>query len=193
MDDDFIIPDPNAPLDLAERVAAIPAHATVKGMFFQTMSDQANATSGQLPGRERYVPYKDYPLREWMELLPKAAKLAFPRLPVREGIRRLGQQSYPTFARSTVGKVVMAAAGTNFGAALRLAPRAFALTNSTTKCEVLSIVEGRAVLRVIRAYDFVEALHVGVFEGTMRSFQKTGVVRVRILSSSSADFELTWT
>jgi uncharacterized protein (TIGR02265 family) len=193
MDDDFIIPDPTAPLDLAERVAALPPHATVKGMFFQSISDQANAATGKHPGRDRYVSYKDYPLREWMDLLLKAARLTFPRLPVREGIRRLGQGSYPAFAKSTVGRVLMAAAGTNFGAALRLAPQAFALTSNTTRCEVRSMVEGRAVLRLIRAYDWTEALHTGVFEGTMRTFQRAGIVRVRILSMNSADFEITWT
>lgn len=193
MIDDFVIPDPNAPLDLAERLAALPAQATVKGMFFQTMSDQAFAASSQLPGRDRYVAYKDYPLREWIEVLLKSARLTFPRVPVREGIRRLGQESYPTFTRSTVGKVLMAAAGNNFGAALRLAPRAFSLTSSTTRCEVVAMADSRAVLRLIRAWDFSEALHTGVFEGTMRAFQRTGVVRVRILSLSSADFEITWT
>lgn len=193
MIDDFVIPDPNAPLDLAERLASLPAQATVKGMFFQTMSGQAFAASGQLPGRDRYVAYKDYPLREWIELLLKAARLTFPRVPVREGLRRLGQESYPTFARSTVGRVLMAAAGNNLGAALRLAPRAFSLTTNTTQCEVVAMADTRAVLRVTRAWDFIEALHVGVFEGTMRSFQRTGLVRVRILSLSSADFEITWT
>jgi uncharacterized protein (TIGR02265 family) len=193
MIDDFVIPDPNAPLDLAERLAQLPAQATVKGMFFQTMSDQAFVASGQLPGRDRYVAYKDYPLREWIELLLKAARLTFPRVPVREGIRRLGQESYPTFTRSMVGKVLMAAAGNNFGAALRLAPRAFFLTSSTTRCQVVAMEETRAELRLVRAWDFTEALHVGVFEGTMRAFQRKGVVRVRILSLSSADFEITWT
>jgi uncharacterized protein (TIGR02265 family) len=192
MSDGFIVPDPNAPLDLAERLAAIPEGATVKGMFFQTMSGQAHRASGELPGRDRYVSFKDYPLREWLQLLPKAAKLTFPRLPVREGIRRLGQESYPTFARSTLGRVMMAAAGTNYSAALRQGPRAFPLTGSATQCEILSMAEGRGVLRLTGAWDYPYALHVGVFEGTLREFRKTGIVRVRILTRSSADYEIVW-
>ena len=115
--------EPEAPLDLEARLVATPPDQIAKGMFMQGVADHVHALSGKAPGRGRYLPFKDYPLTEWMELIVEGARLAYPRVPVREGIRRLGQLTYSRAASSTVGKIIFSAVGRNIGAAVRLMPR----------------------------------------------------------------------
>jgi uncharacterized protein (TIGR02265 family) len=192
MADLFTPPDTGAPLDLDERLARVPATATVKGMFMQSVADEAKAVSGVAPGRGRWVAFKDYPLREWLALLVDCALVVHPRLPVREGLRRLGQNAYPTFAASTIGRVVMSVAGDNLAAALRQAPRAYSVSGSDLTAEVGAVTERGGLLHLRGAWDFPESWHAGVFEGVMRAFRKEGTVRVRVLSLCDVDFELTW-
>ena len=75
-----------SPLGLEERLQALPMAATVKGMFLSNIADLVEQRSGERPGRQRYVGFKSYPLREMIELLPQAAELTYPGLPAREGI-----------------------------------------------------------------------------------------------------------
>src|SRR5262249_9911315 len=127
---------------------------------------------------------------EWISLLADAAPLAHPRALPREGVRRLGQRAYPTFAESTVGKVVMSVAGDNLLGALKLAPRAYAVSG-TARVELGEAREGYVMLKMREVWDFPE-WQIGVMEGALSAFGKRGKVRLRALTISSLDLEVEW-
>jgi uncharacterized protein (TIGR02265 family) len=190
----FSLPDLSAPLDLAERLRDMPPGAAAKGMFFQSMVDAARAAAGHAPGRERYVAFKDYPMDEFMTVMAECAVLVFPHVPPRDAIRRLALNAYAKFEESTIGRVLTSVAGRNFHATLRLVPRMYAVTIHPGHGEVAmgAIEERRAEVLIRGLWDFPDAWHVGVFEGGMRVFGKTGEVRVRVHSRCDVDLELSW-
>ncbi len=188
----FLLPTFAAPLDLESRLPRVPPDATVKGMFFQSVADEAKAASGVTVGRGRWVAFKDYPTREWLTLLVECARLVHPRVSPRESLRRLGQNAYPTFLSSTVGRVLMSVADNDLALALRQVPRIYAVSGNTGRAELGELTEGRAIIQLRNVWDFTDSWQVGVFEGGMRAFRKQGSVLVRALSICDADLELTW-
>jgi uncharacterized protein (TIGR02265 family) len=188
---EFTDPDWEAPLDLGERLAAVPPDITIKGMFFQLIVDEARNASGRSPGRERYVPFKGYPADEWMKVLVECAGLTYPRLPAREGIRRLGRRVYGMFVETMVGRVLFSVVGGSTTAALRVLPQAYRISG-TGKAEVSVIRDDRAVVHLRGLWDFPDAYHVGVLEGGLTALGRVGKVRVRVLSLCDVDMELTW-
>jgi uncharacterized protein (TIGR02265 family) len=192
MPGDFQEPNWDAPLDLAERLAGVPAEATGKGMYFQIVVDAAKAASGQTPGRGRYIPYKSYPAHEWIQVLVECAELAYPRVPRREGMRRLGRLAYPAFAESMVGKVLLSVVGGSITAALRILAQAYRVSGSMGRAEVAVLRDDRATVLLRGFWDFPDAWHVGVMEGGLTALGRVGQVRVRTLSLCDADLELTW-
>ena len=185
-------PDAGPSLALAERIASAPADSVIKGLFFQAIVDQACAASGRAPGRERYLPFKGYPFTEWLEVLVECARLAHPRLPPREGLRRIGRCVVPRFAESTLGKVLLGVAGTSVAASLHVFPRMYASVGSSGTVRVRDVASTRAVVELRGLWDFPDAYHVGIFEGGLEALGHTGSVRAESRSPSDADLELTW-
>lgn len=189
---DFRFPDWNAPIDLHERLGRTPAEQTVKGLFIQQILEQARAASGTAPTGADYLAFHDYPMHEWMELLVRCAEITYPVSPVREGLRRLGQMAYPTFAASSVGKVLLGVAGPEVSALLRLVPRISRITRSGGIADVSFPASARAVVHLRDVWDFPDAYHVGVYEGAVRSVGAKGQVKVRMIGAAGADLEVTW-
>jgi uncharacterized protein (TIGR02265 family) len=192
MTEGFHQPDVLAPLELDARLSGIPKDANVKGMFLSSLVDHVEARTGERIGRKRYVAFVSYPLAELLELLPKAAELVHPNLPVREGMRRLGQAAYPTFADSTLGRVLMSIAGSDPRAALHLAPRAYRLVGNTGEARVVDVDDCTSILELRGVWSFPDAYNVGVHEGALEAFGQDGEVRVRVHSISDVDLEIRW-
>ncbi len=145
MSPEFEVPRFDGPLDLPERLARLPQHVRIKGMFFQAMIDAAEKRSGTRPGRGRYLAFRDYPVPEFLEVAAESASLASPEAAPREGVRRLGQLQYPAFMETHIGRVVMAF-GTEFERGLHLLPKAYFLAGEGASAEVLEFREGRAIV-----------------------------------------------
>jgi hypothetical protein len=86
---------PEVPLsgefDVEETVRAVPGDHRVKGMFFSRLSQHLGdgwrgiqSTLDQPPKYGRYVPFTDYPQRDYVRLCSAAAKKRFPALPLCE-------------------------------------------------------------------------------------------------------------
>jgi uncharacterized protein (TIGR02265 family) len=187
----FVTPDPLAPIDLDERIARCPKNAGVKGMFFEAIVEKARAR-GWDGGRERYVAFRGYPLEEWLEVLPTAARFAHPHVPTREGMRRFGQAAFEVFTSSTAGRVLFSMAGRNVRLAISLAGRAFDVIGSHGSVEILSNEPGRAVLGLRDMWDYIDAWHVGIYEGALTALGAAGTVRVKNHDLSNGDLELTY-
>ncbi|MEB2314407.1 MAG: DUF2378 family protein [Sorangiineae bacterium] len=190
--DGFAEPNIRAPLELEARIAKLPSGATVKGMFLSSIAKLVEGRGGARPGRERYLAFSSYPLREMLELLPVAAERAYPGVPVRDGMRRLGRLAYPTFTASTLGRVVMSVASNEPLAALKLAPKSYALIGNTGSARVVEVDARSAILELRGVWGFPEAYNVGVHEGALDTLGVIGEVLVRVHSLADVDLLLRW-
>lgn len=103
----------------AESVArAIPKANVVKGMFFTRHVAQLGGDfTNVIPRLEapprfgKYVPFSDYQQSDYMRVITAAASKVYPRLGLREALRRLGRDDFNVFGESTVGKVILAVVG----------------------------------------------------------------------------------
>lgn len=112
-----------APLDTAALIAEVPAHCTTKGMFFEQIARPARSCG--VDCQARYVAFRDYPLRDYMRLIADYGAARHPGMPVREALRRVGWEAFPTLMSSVAGRVIFAFAGRDVRSALRLAPDAY--------------------------------------------------------------------
>jgi uncharacterized protein (TIGR02265 family) len=189
----FVSPDWDAPLDTEERVAQVPEVRTVKGMLFKSLVDAAVAGSGQLPeGAHQCLAFKDYPLRELVELIPRAAVLAYPETNERRAVRELGRRAYHAIRGSSVGKVVFAFGGREFEGGLNLVSRIYSLITRFS-VKVVQSKRGEAVLELRGMWAYPDCYHVGVFEAALDDYGKNGRVRVRRHTLCDVDLKLEWT
>ncbi len=103
--------------DVEEEVRSIPAGYGVKGMFFDRLVivlgadfQAAAKTLDKPPANGRYVAFRDYPGGDFARLAAIAARKVYPRLGLREGVRRIALDDFRVFADSVVGKVTLAVA-----------------------------------------------------------------------------------
>ncbi len=145
------------------------------------------------PTDKRYITFKDYPLRELMEMLLSSTAEVYPHLPPKEGLTLLGRLVYPTLASTTVGKVMFSIAGRNFEDALPLSRKAYEISLKPGKAELLDRSPGKATLALRDVWNFADCYQVGVFQGAMESFQVEGTVRAKPLGRPcDVDLHLTW-
>ncbi len=161
-------------------------------MFFSAIADEASERAKERVGRPRYTAFRGYPIREWLEFLPAAAIAAFPRHPAREGMRRFGHGAFRVFRSSMAGRVLFSMAGHNIQMAMAISVRAFDVIGSHGSVELLVNDPGRAVFGLRNMWDFVDAWHVGVYEGAMEAFGLDGRVQVCLHDVANADLELTF-
>ncbi len=189
---EFRFPDWRAPIDLADRVRRAPAEHTVKGMFFQQALEAACSATGEARAPSRYAPFEDYPLRDWLGLLVRAAEVAYPGEPVREGLRRIGRRAREAFASSVIGNVLLSPVDHDVSARLRLAPRIYRMMGRGGSVDASFPTPTRALLHLRDVWDFPDAYHVGIFESVLCALGISGQVRVRVLGQASADIEVSW-
>src|SRR5690348_8551194 len=87
--------------DAEATALAIPKSFVVKGMFFsrhvaQLGSDFDKVAAGlEAPPRfGRYVPFSDYLQRDYMRVITAVSRKVYPRLGLREAMRRLGRDDF---------------------------------------------------------------------------------------------------
>ncbi len=190
--------DVDVPLDAYLREC--PAIATTRGIFFQYVAELARDADGVIDERtfagikdRRWVPFKSYPLRDFMRLCHNAAKLVHPTLSTGEALRRIGWLCYPSFAATMAGRIVLFAFGMKLDEVLLAAPRTYehALSGASARVTRVGVRHFRAELRSV--YSFAAAYHVGVVEGTIRAFGYVPEVRVRLSSRrSDIDLDIRW-
>jgi uncharacterized protein (TIGR02265 family) len=187
----FRDPPWNAPLKVQDYIANAPALPS-KGMFLSCVTRLAKERSGKDIGRPHYTAFKDYPSKEWLELLPECAKLAFPHLPLRSALFEIGAHVYTTFAESTIGVVVMSVAGRDVHAALKLVTRAYDSVGAEGRVKLAELEERRAVVEMRNLWDYPDCYQPGVLAAGVRAYGETPRVRIREHTKCDVDIELTW-
>lgn len=190
MTDPFQPFDTRSPLELDERLRQVPKDALVKGLFLQRVVDEARKHSGRTIRDSKYLPFKDYPFTEWMQLLVDGSAAAYPRLAPREALRRLGQGTFATYRDSTLGKVVLSVAGNSLSATIPLVPKLYALTSARGTWVAIARNEpGLCVVEMHDCWDFPDSYHVGVLEGGFLALGHTVEVGVLAHSRARCDIE----
>jgi uncharacterized protein (TIGR02265 family) len=192
-DDGFALPDWQAPLDADAQIARSPEEGAIKGLYFQDILGTAASVHAKLEApRSRYLPFIDYPIREYMALLVSAAKAVHPREPLRNGLRRLGRTAYPTLAGTRLGRAIFGIAGRDFGTILALASRAYGISVKPGEVSLVERTGTRGVVQLRDLWSFPDTYQVGVFEGALIAVGLRGEVKVRVRSACDVDFEVTW-
>ena len=84
----------------------------------------------QVPER-RYVGFRDYPLDESLKLTVASARVLYPRYPLGEGLRRVGQTVFDALLKTHVGRAVFGVLARDVELVVLSGPKAFKLLVST--------------------------------------------------------------
>lgn len=189
----FREPSWTAPLDVDRELECIPPAALIRGMFILPVIAEAKRVQrGTINMRDRYVPFQFYPLREHARLLAETSALVFPKLPLRQALRKFGRGAPAAFLSSRLGRVVMQPGLDVVEIAMGFA-----------KGYELSLTPGRATVeqRSERSMDvtmedvhyFLDSHHVGAFEGTLRmAGLQAAQVLVHRISAACAILRFEW-
>jgi uncharacterized protein (TIGR02265 family) len=187
----FAEPDWSQPVDFASRVAAVPPDAQVRGMFLQVLVDSLPTEIRSKLGARRYVAFKNYPMREYVELLAFSAGQARSQKPA-ECVRRLGRLIYPTYVKTLSGSTIFALAGRDYGRVVDAAPVAYKVAVSDASVLVRTIEPCHIQVELRKIYNLPEFHQVGVWEGAMQVCGATGSIHTRVIDFGAVDFEVRW-
>jgi len=179
--------------ELQRCVEDTPKDATVKGMFIDSFLKTLDGARIPRPTDKRFVSFRDYPLTSFMDLMLSSTAAMYPSHAPREGLRLMGQLGYPTFASSTVGRVIFSLAGRSWEAALPLASRAYEVSLTPGRATLTNITPNTATLELREVWNFADTYQVGVFEGAMQTFNIEGQVKaVKRGKRCDVDLFLEW-
>ena len=179
-------------MDFEARLAAVPAHATVRGMFFQFLAQGLSPGAAAETKGRRYVAFKNYPVREYIGLLASSCAEYAGRIPAAQHVRLLGRQVYPNYAETLTGTAIFAMAGRNFRRVVELCPAAYRVSMSPCTVEIQSFADGHAVVQLRELWNMPDLHQVGIWEGAMDVCGARGEIRVQVHSLCDVDFELNW-
>jgi len=177
----------DAPVDVDAHLALLPADAMTKGLFcIDLLRMGARAATAaeliraaQIPER-RHVAFRDYPAAENMRLTVAVAKAVFPRLPLGEGLRRLGQGTFDSVLGTHMGRSVLGILGPDIEKILLAAPKALKHLVNFGKVTSEKAGAHTYLFRVRELPAFLETFQVGVIEGALRHCRAQAKIRVAL-------------
>jgi uncharacterized protein (TIGR02265 family) len=188
----FVDPDWSQPIDFAERLAAIPDSSMVRGMFLQLLVDAIGPTQmAKRPVVRRYSAFKNYSLREYVELLRFATEISRSK-PAAESVRRLGWRVYPTYAKTITGTAIFAVAGHDFRRIIELSPTAYQVGLEPAEVHVRTLQPQYALVELRNMYNVPDFHQVGVWEGAMQTCGVEGHIKTEVIDFGSTNFEIRW-
>lgn len=188
----FKEPPWDAPLDVERELECIPPTSLIRGMFIQPVVNEAKrAQRGTLNTRDRYVPFQFYPLREHARLLAETAALVFPKLSMRQALRKLGRGAPHAFLNSRLGRVVLQPGLDVFEIVMGFA-KGYELCLSPGRASVEQRAERVLDVTLEDLHYYLDSHHVGAFEGTLRMANLQGHVQIHRISAAQAVLRLEW-
>jgi len=182
--------------DLEQRIASCPSDHTVKGMFFTRLVEAAIA-HGVTPSsivlekpvdNGRYVPFGDYPIKDYMRWAHAAAKAKHARVSTAEAMRRIALEDFERYLTSGLGKVMLAFLSDARSVMLH-SGKLYSLVTRGPRIE--SSAEGKEIVVSDREYHGpVECYPAGTLEGACRHFDARYEIRIDVLSPTAADYRV---
>ena len=119
--DGFSAPDFQSDLDTAAFLASIPNSATCKGLIGESLVDTLIAARLPAATTVQFKTFRDYPMRDIIDLKFATARALCPDMPLRHGLALVGRQLFPNFMSSLLGRMMYGVFGKNLSAVLCLA------------------------------------------------------------------------
>jgi uncharacterized protein (TIGR02265 family) len=174
-------------VDLEAHLALLPADATTKGLFFidllrigaRAATPPELIRAAGIPER-RLVGFRDYPAAENMRLTVAVARAVYPRLPLGEGLRRIGQTTFDSVLGTHMGRSVLGILGPDIEKILLAAPKALKHLLNFGKVTSEKAGAHTYLFRARELPTFLETYGVGVIEGALRHCRAQGKIRVAI-------------
>jgi uncharacterized protein (TIGR02265 family) len=195
----FHVPNFAGELDPAPYLALVPDDERCKGVFFHGVID---ATKKLAPTRvdalfsgmqeRRFLPFREYRLREHMLMTMNAVHILHPRIPTREAMRRLGWLAFQSLSDSMVGRVVFGVLGRDPERVLSMGPRAVSV--SLRKGRLTAHRLGRSHFRLVfeQIYGYLDTYYVGVVEGALRAHGVLPKLTIRLSSLVDGEMDVDW-
>lgn len=174
-----------------DHIERTPEKNTVKGMYVGGIWEALDSRGVTTP-MPRIQKFKDYPLRDYMELLLDSALTLFPTHSPKDGLRALGRLAIPTFASSIVGGVIMSSVGSSWSMALKCVSKGYEVSLKPGKATPVNTGPNTAVLELRDVWNFGDSYQAGVVEGLMEWCDIRGTVTAQVLSPSSCDLHIQW-
>ncbi|MCY1075484.1 DUF2378 family protein [Archangium lansingense] len=174
---------------------------TCRGMFFNGAFEAVRALGGEVArarchaaaGGKQYVDFFSYPVADFLKVIFIAAELLGP---THEGrgrvLRQLGRRATADFLHSTVGKTMMALAGTDPHRLLASFPSAYRASLSYGDRSVERLGEKQARLMARRDFlplEYNEGVLIAAME---QSTARDSVVQGRRLAPLDVDYDIRW-
>jgi uncharacterized protein (TIGR02265 family) len=185
-------------IDADAYLRRVPSDAKCKGVYFHdalTLLRKANLSdSGPLAelAQRRYIPFRDYSLREHMEITLAVSKALFPELPGREAMRRLGLKAFPTFMQTLMGRIIFKTLGPDLDQVLRAGPRSFEVSLTRGRAVATRVADGHWRYEFSDMFGFLDTYYVGVMEGPIRAFGYTSNIEISATTLSDAVMNIRW-
>jgi uncharacterized protein (TIGR02265 family) len=186
---------------LEQLLAVATPEDTCRGMFFNGMLEAVRSLGGEdararchaLAGDKKFVDFFSYPVTDFLKGVFTATDLLGPKLGGREAVlRQLGQRAAEDFLGSTVGKTMMALAGSEPHRLLASFPKSYraSVSYGERSVERLGDRQGRLVAR----RDFLPlSYNEGVISAAMaHSTAHDVLVRGRRLGPLEVEYEVSW-
>lgn len=160
-------------------------------MFIQVLLDSLSPeVRSKLPAR-RYVAFKNYPMREYVEVLAFASERARGQKPA-EHVRRLGRAIYPNYVKTVSGSAIFALAGHDYGRVIDASPVAYRIALSSASIVVRRSEPNHALVELRQIYNLPDLHQVGIWEGAMKVCGVTGSIKTHVIDFGAVDFEIHW-
>jgi uncharacterized protein (TIGR02265 family) len=196
---EFRPPRFDAPVDLDAHLALLSPDAACKGLFFNDPIQRLRKLNAAvdpfalagIPQR-RFLPFLNYPYKDFLRLLVASARALYPDMPIGEGLRRLGRAGYVALLESQVGKVLFGVFGRNFEYVVQYGGKGYGVSLNFGKCEVESVAPCHARYHFSGIPGFIETYQVGVIEGGMEVCGVRGDVTVAMKDLANASMDIRW-
>jgi uncharacterized protein (TIGR02265 family) len=169
-----------------------PKTHTVRGMYVGGLVQAVQAMGFHPWKDEKIHAFREYSLREYMEMLLDAAISLYPADSVREGLRKLGGLAIPTFSKSMAGGVIMATVGRSWDLALICVSRGYEVSLKPGKAIVMENANGHAMVQLRNVWNFADCYQVGVMEGLMHWCKLEGKVTPEVHTPCDVDLKIEW-
>ena len=173
---------------------------TCRGLFFNGVFEAARSLGGEevrarclmAAGGKKYVDFFSYPVADFLKTIFTAAELLGGEGGRAMVMRQLGRRATEDFLHSTVGKTMMALAGTDPQRLLASFPSAYRASLSYGDRAVERLGENQ--VRLMARRDFLPLeYNEGVLHAAMeRSTARELVVRGRQLAPLEVDYDISW-
>jgi uncharacterized protein (TIGR02265 family) len=187
--DDCVIDARDSWEDLTARVDLAPPDAKIRGMF---LSEIKRIAPRAVKIESRYLPFSLYPVREYMDILLRTARIKYPGKSPANALLQLGTGVYSQFASSIAGTAILAVAQRNFRRVCEVAPKAYSVTLKPGDATATGLSPGQAVIQLRNVWVFPEIFHAGIWLGAMREAGVRGQMKVKCQSLCDVDLHMRW-